>query len=63
MSEVLFNKKAEKEVRDLTAQEIIGLRRRGMNQEAALLTRQFHFGQSDIPRQTALKFGQEKCRS
>ena len=63
MAEVLFNKKAEQDVRNDTAEEIIDLRHKGKNQEAVLLARQFQSEQSDIPRRTALKMGQENCRS
>ena len=63
MSEVLFNKKAEKDVRDDTAGKIVELRRKGEKQEAVLLARQFQSEQSDIPRRTALKMSQENCRS
>jgi len=63
MAEVIFNKKAEQEVRDETAKNVAELRRQGRKKEAVLLARQFQSEQSDIPRRTALKMGQENCRS
>ncbi|MBR6412400.1 MAG: hypothetical protein IKS41_04490 [Alphaproteobacteria bacterium] len=63
MSEIIFNKKAERTVRDATAQEIVDLRRQGKKNEAVLLARQFDSEQSDIPRRTALRRDKENCRS
>ena len=63
MVEALFNKKAEQGVRDSKAEEILDLRHQGRKKEAVLLARQFQSEQSDIPRRTALKMGQENCRS
>jgi len=63
MSEILFNKKAERDVREAKAQEIMATRRQGKRKEAVCLARQFHSEQSDIPRRTALKLDSENCRS
>ncbi|MBQ7413099.1 MAG: hypothetical protein IJV07_02345 [Alphaproteobacteria bacterium] len=63
MAEIVFNKDADREVREQQAIVLKNMRGKGERAQALLLARQFHLEKTGISQRTALKLGQEKVRT